>query len=259
MPTPTDGITNEWTRRKFVRTSTALTALGCVGVAGRPATAEHHHHHGSIERGDTILFQGDSITDAKRDRATADQPNRQQSMGKGYAWLAASSLLVGQPEKRLQIYNRGISGNKVPNLASRWQKDCLDIKPNVLSILIGVNDIWHKRNGKYDGTIESYAEGYHALIKRTKESLPEVKLVICEPFVLRCGAVDDSWFPAFDGYRAAAKQVSDTAGATFVPFQTIFDRALEFAPAEHWAKDGVHPSSAGASLMASAWLNAVGA
>ena len=82
--------------------------------------------------------------------------------------------------------------------------------------------------------------------------------MVCEPFVLRCGAVDYKWFPAFDGYRAAARRVAETAGAVFVPFQMMFDTAIEFAPPEHWAQDGVHPSDFGNSLLAHAWLGAVG-
>ena len=173
--------------------------------------------------------------------------------------MAASQLLVSRPADKLRCFNRGISGNKVYQLAERWQVDCLDIKPNVLSILIGVNDIWHKLNGKYDGTVQVYENDYHVLLKRTKESLPDVKLVVCEPFVLKCGAVDDKWFPEFDDYREAAKRVAASANAVFVPFQEMFDRAVEFAPPEYWAKDGVHPTNFGAALMAHAWLQVVGA
>ena len=250
---------NETNRRNFVKRSATLAALGGATMAST-AQAEHHEHASPmIQPGSTILFQGDSITDAGRDRKTAGEANQQKPMGKGYAWLASASMLVDRPQDELKIFNRGISGNKVYQLAERWQEDCLDLKPDVLSILIGVNDIWHKLNGRYDGTVEVYEQDYHALIERTKKALPSIKLVICEPFVLRCGAVDDKWFPAFDGYRAAAKRVCEAAGAVFVPFQTMFDRAIEHAPPEHWAGDGVHPSPAGAALMASAWLNAVGA
>jgi lysophospholipase L1-like esterase len=96
----------------------------------------------------------------------------------------------------LKFFNRGISGSKVYQLAERWQVDCLDLKPNVLSILIGVNDFWHKQKMQYDGTLEKYESDYRALVKRTKSALPDVKLIICEPFLLNFGAVDDSWFPS---------------------------------------------------------------
>lgn len=204
-----------------------------------------------------VLFQGDSITDAGRSRERAGLANDQAALGNGYAWLAAAALLVDRPGSGLKIYNRGISGNKVFQLAERWQADCLDLKPDVLSILIGVNDFWHTLNGSYDGTIEVYERDYTELLARTREALPGVKLVVCEPFVLRCGAVNDQWFPAFDRYREASRRVAEAAGARFVPFQSAFDEAVHYAPPEHWAKDGVHPSPAGAALMAHVWQRAV--
>ena len=210
-----------------------------------------------LEKGMTILFQGDSITDARRQNRQAPNSNEQASMGNGYASMAASALLASRPELNLSIYNRGISGNKVHQLDARWQKECIDYQPDVLSILIGVNDIWHGLNGKYDGTVETYENDYRALLQRTRKELPDVQLVICEPFVLKCGAVNEKWFPEFDHYRAAARKVADENAAVFVPFQTMFDNAINFAPPQHWAGDGVHPSPYGASLMADFWLQAV--
>ena len=154
--------------------------------------------------------------------------------------------------------NRGVSGNKVYQLAERWNKECLDLKPNLLSILIGVNDFWHTLDGKYHGTVEIYEKDYRALVERTLKALPKVKLVICEPFVLRCGHVNEKWFPEFDGYRVAARRVAENYHAAFVPFQMMFDEAIQYAPPEHWAGDGVHPTPAGAALMAHNWLKTVG-
>jgi lysophospholipase L1-like esterase len=183
--------------------------------------------------------------------------NKQPGLGTGYAWLAAAELLIDRQDDALTFYNRGVSGNKVYQLAERWKEDCLELKPNVLSILIGVNDLWHKLNGKYEGTLEIYERDYKELFERTRKALPRVKLVICEPFVLRCGAVDEKWFPEFDAYRATAKKVAKHFRATFVPFQAMFDEAVKYAPPEHWAKDGVHPTPAGAALMAHLWIEAV--
>ena len=163
---------------------------------------------------------------------------------------------MDRPKAGLKIFNRGISGNKVFQLAARWQADCLDLKPNVLSILIGVNDCWHTLRGTYQGTVEIYERDYRALLERTRQALPKTKLVICEPFVLRCGEVNEKWFPVFDGYRAAAKRVAETFRATFIPFQAMFDEAAKLAPPERWSKDGVHPSTDGASLIAQNWLRA---
>ncbi len=256
---PTRSNTN---RRMFVQATAGLSgaALGYSALVGANAeAAEQPELPPIVQPGNTILFQGDSITDSGRNRVAADKPNQQPPLGTGYAWLAAAALLVDRAEDDLQIYNRGISGNKVFQLAERWQEDCLNLQPDVLSILIGVNDIWHKLNGKYDGSVEKYERDFAALIERTKAALPEVKLVVCEPFVLRCGAVDGKWFPAFDGYLAAARRVSKASGATLVPFQRMFNLAIQHAPPEHWAADGVHPTPAGAALMAHCWLRTIGA
>jgi lysophospholipase L1-like esterase len=173
--------------------------------------------------------------------------------------MAAFELLLDRPGDQLNVFNRGISGNKVYQLAERWDADCLALKPNVLSILIGVNDFWHKHKHGYDGTLEKYETDYRALIERTKAALPEVRLVICEPFVLKVGAVEDSWFPEFDGYRAAAKRVAEAVGAAFVPFPSMVDAAVKLAVPQVWAADGVHPTAGGAALMAHEWLKRVGA
>jgi lysophospholipase L1-like esterase len=257
----TEQVGEAVSRRNFVIRGLAagVTALTISAGVTMRASAEMGSlvSRVSIKKGDTILFQGDSITDAGRSREKAGVPNEQPGLGSGYAWLAAAGLLVTHPKDAITIYNRGISGNKVFQLADRWQADCLDLKPNVLSILIGVNDLWHKLNGQYQGTVQVYEKDYSALLDRTRKVLPKVKLVICEPFVLRCGAVSDKWFPEFDAYRAAARRIADSFHASFVPFQAMFDEAVKYAPAEHWAKDGVHPSSSGAALMAHEWLMAV--
>ena len=211
----------------------------------------------SMEKNAVILFQGDSITDAGRQNRNAPKANDQISMGRGYASMAAAALLSSKPELNLSIFNRGISGNKVHQLDARWERDCLAHRPDVLSILIGVNDIWHGLQGKYDGTVQRYEDDFLALLDRTRQALPNVQLVICEPFVLKCGAVNERWFPEFDRYRASARKVADQSQATFVPYQEVFDQALNYAPPEHWAKDGVHPSQFGSALMADAWLRAV--
>jgi lysophospholipase L1-like esterase len=244
-------------RRDFIKslaTGTAIPALAftsCRTVGGGPKADS-----AKLAKGDVILFQGDSITDAGRSRERTG-PNEQSALGNGYPWFAASEMLVDRPEAGLRIYNRGISGNKVYQLAERWDQDCLQLRPNLLSILIGVNDFWHTLNGTYHGTVEIYERDYRALLERTLKAVPKVKLVICEPFVLRCGVVNEKWFPEIDDYRAAAKRVGESFHATFVPFQAMFEEAVKYAPPEHWAKDGVHPTATGAALMAHEWLRQV--
>ncbi len=235
-------------------TVSALTSSGCSDSMRRSLSGRVSR---GIQSGDTLLFQGDSITDAGRDRNRESSANDSRALGSGYALFTASQLLATRADAGLTIYNRGISGNKVFQLAERWDKDCVALKPHVVSILIGVNDIWHTLNGKYNGTVEIYERDYRALIERTQRELPGVRLVICEPFVLRCGAVNDKWFPEFDGYRAAARRVATEYHTAFVPFQATFDQAVKMAGPEYWAKDGVHPTMAGAALMAQTWLDTV--
>jgi len=240
-----------------------LAALGGAGLAGCVGAKAATDSDGAvtprslIAPGDTILFQGDSITDSGRARSENPEPNSMAQLGKGYAWLAAAGLLVGRPQDELRVYNRGVSGNKVFQLAERWDADCIDLAPDVLSILIGVNDIWHERAGNYDGDVGTYERDYDGLLGRTRAALPNTQLVICEPFVLRCGAIDDTWFPDFDRYRAAARNMADQHGATFIAFHAMFEEAVKYAPPEHWAADGVHPTAAGSALMAQAWLHVV--
>jgi lysophospholipase L1-like esterase len=171
--------------------------------------------------------------------------------------IAASALLFKEADKNLKIYNKGISGHKVYQLAERWEKDTLDLNPNVLSILIGVNDFWHTFNN-YKGTIKTYNDDFRALLDRTKQKLPNVNLIIGEPFALAgIKAVDEKWYPAFDEYRKAAREIAGTYDAVFIPYQSIFEKALKSAPGVYWTGDGVHPTLAGAHLMAHAWLEAV--
>ena len=211
----------------------------------------------TLNSGDVILFQGDSITDSGRKR---EQPevNYPYSLGSGYALLAAAEILRKNPGKNIEIHNRGISGNKVYQLAERWDADCLQIKPNILSILIGVNDFWHAVDGRYDGTLATYSKDFRALLTRTKDALPDVKLIIGEPFgVIGIKSVTEKWYPAFNEYRLASKEIAAQFNAEFIPYQTVFDKAQKEAPGVYWTKDGVHPTLAGCQLMANAWLEKI--
>jgi lysophospholipase L1-like esterase len=247
-------------RRSFFRNA----GMGTAAIAGLPllassctSDASYRKIADNFSQGDVILFQGDSITDAGRDKKK-EHPNNSRSFGGGYAFLIASWLLEELAQKELTIYNRGISGNKVYQLENRWDKDCLLLKPNVLSILIGVNDYWHMRNGKYDGTPEVYENDYRALLNRSKEQYPDLKLIICQPFILtETKAVDESWVEPFRPYQEISQKLCQEFEATWVPFQEAFTRATEIAAPSYWTFDGVHPSMAGAQLMAKTWLEAL--
>jgi len=223
-----------------------------MGLSFWPPLAHAAWHGGApVAAGSVLLFQGDSITDCHRDRGVSE-PNLASGLATGYPLLIAAELLRARPEAGLRIFNRGVSGNTVPDLDARWQTDTLDLKPDILSILIGVNDIWHTLNGTYHGTVEQYESQYNALLDRTKQTLPGVRLVVLEPFVLRTGAVTDAWFPEFDQRRAVAARVAERAGATFVPLHGLFERLSRAAPPAYWAADGVHPTVAGHGVIARA-------
>ncbi|MFH5885374.1 SGNH/GDSL hydrolase family protein [Halalkalibaculum sp. DA3122] len=252
-------MTNKYTRRSFLEniTSATVAAMGMGSLLwSSRGTPDVQASDIGLPDGATILFQGDSITDAGREREN-DAPNHPGALGHGYAFLAAAELRYAMAAKKLRCYNRGISGNKVFQLADRWQEDCLDLKPDLVSILIGVNDFWHTLND-YDGTVEIYENDLKALLERTKQDLPNVTLVIGEPFVVDEGtAVDDRWFPDFSAYQQVARQVADQFGAAFIPYQQVFDSASSQVEPVYWTADGVHPTMAGAELMAQAWLETV--
>jgi lysophospholipase L1-like esterase len=245
-------------RRSFIRKA-ALGSLMAVSIpeilsASMPSSSIKKN---TLGKDNIILFQGDSITDSGRNKEDSSF-NNARALGSGYPLLTGASLLEKHAVLNLKIYNKGISGNKVYQLAERWDKDCLEIKPDILSILIGVNDIWHKLNGQYNGTVEIYRKDYIALLERTKKALPNVKLIVCEPFAVKgVKAVDDKWYPEFFDYQKAARDIAAQFEATFIPFQKIYDEAQKQAPGVYWTGDGVHPTLAGAQLMAQAWLKAI--
>lgn len=240
-------------RRQFLKKS----ALGAGFGLSLPGMLEDVDLDVFPDDVNVILFQGDSITDAGRDKKN-QQANRPGSLGNGYVSLIASELLGRQPEKDWQCYNRGISGNKVHQLAARWKEDCLDLKPDLLSIMIGVNDFWHTLTHDYKGTVAVYEEDLRNMLDLTLSALPDLKLIIAEPFAVDGGtAIDNTkWYPAFNAYREAAKNIAMDYNAGWVPFQRLFDEALEKAPVSYWCPDGVHPAPAGNYLMAQAWLKA---
>lgn len=249
-------------RRNFFRTA----AISTAGLAAIPeilsasmtsSNKKHKNIINSLSSEDVIIFQGDSITDAGRERVK-QSINSARSFGYGYALLAASTILNEKAEKNFKIYNRGISGDKAYQLSDRWQEDCFNLHPALVSILVGVNDFWHKLDGKYEGSIEKFETDYRHLLTLTTKMIPTIKLVIGEPYAIKGGtAIDERWFPEFDLYRNVAQKLADEFDAVFVPYHAIFEAAVLRAPARYWAPDGVHPSMAGSSLMAEAWLKAV--
>jgi lysophospholipase L1-like esterase len=241
-------------RRKFLENSFLLGSIGSVA----PGLLAAECKEAVSENGEafTFLFQGDSITDGNRTRNN----DWNHVMGHGYQYIIASKLWYDFPKKGFHFFNRGISGNKVTELAARWQKDTLDLKPDLLSILIGINDTATFIDGNKDFTVEQYENGYRALLQQTKQQLPNIQFVLCEPFILPVGKVKDKW----DEYtnelkkrQEIVKRLSEEQNAIFVGFQEAFNKALSKAPAEYWIWDGIHPMPAGHELMAREWIHQV--
>jgi lysophospholipase L1-like esterase len=196
-----------------------------------------------------IVFQGDSITDMARGRGT--DPNH--ILGHSYVFLLAAKYGAAYPEYEIDFVNRGVSGNTVLDLEKRWQTDTLDLKPDILSILIGVND-------NKAIPFEQYEKIYDKLITEAKAANPKLKLILGEPFGLPVGPRKESWETWNEGLtkrREIVAKLAKSHGAALVKYQRAFDEAAKRAPAEYWIWDGVHPTYRGHQVMAGEWERTV--
>ena len=242
-------------RREFLRKALVFSAATAINPRLLSAAPQEEKHTKGGD-GFTFLFQGDSITDGNRTRNN----DWNHVMGHGYQYIIASRLWYDFPKKGFHFFNRGISGNKVTDLTARWQKDTLELNPNVLSILVGINDTAAFIDGKKDFSVEQYENGYRSLLQQTKQQLPNVEFVLCEPFILPVGKVKDKWedySKEVKKRQVVVRRLSEEHNAIFVSFQSAFDKALSAAPADYWIWDGIHPMPAGHELMAREWIRRV--
>ncbi len=201
-----------------------------------------------------ILFFGDSITDMGRSMKETE-PSSIWSYGSGYPMFVASSLYREDPLK-YEVINRGISGHRIVDLYARVKKDVWVEKPDVLSILIGINDLWHEFNNENGVEIDRFEKVYRMLIEDTKKELPEVKIILCEPFVLKGSATEehyDGFLKVYD-YARVVKKIAEEYGCRFLPLQEKFNEAAKKHGVTSYLYDGVHPMVAGATLIADTWL-----
>lgn len=204
-----------------------------------------------IEDNAVVLFQGDSITDAGRSRQDLND------LGNGYAKMAAAWFGSLYPEKNVRFLNRGISGNRIPDLAERWQTDCIDLNPTLVSIMIGINDTWHGMNGTGKGIPHAdYEAGYRTILSQVRDSL-KARMILIEPFVLPVPEDRKTWRADLDPRIHIVRALSLEFNAVLVPMDGIFAEAASRREPAFWAGDGVHPSPAGHALIARAWLRAV--
>lgn len=201
-----------------------------------------------------ILFYGDSITDAGRDRENDYTP---EAYGGGYVKYVVEKL---SKNSAYDMINRGISGNRIVDLYARIKVDCWNHTPDVLSILIGVNDVWHEIDNKNGVEIDRFEKVYRMLIEDTKAKLPNVKILLCEPFVLPGTATsytEEVWkrFKAVYEYAAVVKKLAEEYGLYFLPLQEMLTNAAKQEGDAYYLTDGVHPAEGGAKLIANAWVS----
>lgn len=194
----------------------------------------------------TFIILGDSITDCDRNR---DDIN---SMGMGYPAVTAANIGILHPQK-FRFINEGISGDRIVDVYARIKRDILNQKPDYLSILIGVNDVWHELNDENGVAAPKFEKIYSMLIEEIKEELPEIKIFLLEPFVTP-GTGTDKYIDTFRSEiklrSEAVQRIADKFDLTFIPLQKVFDEAMTKAPASYWTRDGVHPTAEGHGLIA---------
>ena len=198
-----------------------------------------------------ILFQGDSITDAFR---KPEEINPAFQLGNGYAFLVAARLGLRHPERHFEFINRGISGHTVQDVEKRWQADSLDHQPDLLSLLIGVNNIIRRQNGSKDISDAEVLASYRRMLEQMRAQNPRIRFLLMEPFLLEAGEVTAEWKAALKPIQDGIAVIASEFDAPLLPLQSLFDKALALAPAAYWAYDGIHATHAGFQLIADAWL-----
>lgn len=206
-----------------------------------------------------ILFQGDSITDMGRGSNEWDQNHL---YGHGYVYQLAAKLNFERPNGNIKIVNRGITSETSIDMYARWQKDAIDIKPDIISILIGINDI-HKLAQNGDTTVEKYGKTMCKLIEETKEKLPDVEFVILEPFSFTDVVLEkfrNTYANEISKFQKKAKEIAEKYGCIFVELQEEFENKYKAYPhlgRDYWIWDGIHPTAQGHRIIAEKWLKCV--
>ena len=202
----------------------------------------------------TILFQGDSITDTWRNVGKGSLTE----IGQGYAAMVAGELGVEFPGE-YKFENRGISGNRTCDLYGRIKEDVWNLKPDIISLLIGVNDSLHEMMRGTGVDLKRFEKIYTMIIEETMEELPDCKFILMEPFVVDGSIVQDfSEKAKIDVAQRGeiVKKIAEKYGFPFVPLQNVFDEACKICPAEYWIGDGVHPTIAGHGIIKREWMKA---
>lgn len=209
-----------------------------------------------LKKGARLLFQGDSITDMKWGR---NEKDRNHYLGHSYVYLIAARLGVDLPSQNFEFFNRGMSGHKVADLRKRWQKDALDLEPDLLSILVGVNDVGRNLSGV---DVEKWEADYRSMLKASRDANQELRLVLLDPFVLPSGRLESrgayqAWRRQVDRLLPIVKRLAAEFHAVHLQTQMMFDEAADAVAPDHWIWDGVHPLPQGHELIAREWIRTV--
>ena len=208
-----------------------------------------------IDYNKLILFQGDSITDGGRIKNNNTDLNHQ--IGHSYAYVISSKLGYKEYDKKYMFMNRGISGNRIADLYCRIQEDIINLRPDIVSILIGVNDAYFHFNNNSGSSPKKYEKIYRLIIEEIKENLPNSKLIICEPFILKGNQNKENyyeWKELISEYQRIVKKLSKEYNIPLVLLQDKFNEMCSVMEPEYWVWDGVHPTEAGHYLIAEEWL-----
>ena len=212
-----------------------------------------------MEKETLILFTGDSITDGNRYKKKEQEWDLNHQMGHSYAYIINGILGSRYPQKHFKFKNKGESGNRIIDLYARIETDLLPIKPDILSVLVGVNDGPIDKNNYIPTSKDKYEKLYRLFLDEVKENLPDTKLVLMEPFVCDSEKLHNEymvWRKCVTGYAQVVRRLAEDYNAIFVPLQEEFDKMCECYNAEYWSWDGVHPTENGHGLIADKWIKA---
>lgn len=250
-------------RRTFMTRGAAMAGAVTLGRTAQAAARKpnvrvsavrgYEYRYPRFKPGTRLVFMGDSITDMARGRNESD---RNHYLGHSYVYLLAARLNVETPESKLDFYNRGVGSQNFADFTKRWKQDVLDMKPDLLSILAGTNDV-HRLLAGTD--VKVWEDEYRAALESSRQANPDLKLVLLDPFVLASGPLrNPGEFQKrrgkIDLMLPIVEKLAKEYGAVHVKTQAVFDAAAEAVSPEHWIWDGVHPLPQGHELIARQWL-----
>lgn len=203
---------------------------------------------------DTLLFIGDSVTDAGRDKLDP------ADLGQGFPLLISAYLQTLFPEKRLAILNRGIGGDKLSDVKNRWEEDCLDLNPDIVTLLIGINDTWRSQESKHIATeaeMEGFESDYRFLLKSLLQRT-DARVILMEPFVLPYPKDRVNWRKDLDQRIQIVRKMAKEYQTELIPLDGLLNaQGIKNSFSYYTGEDGVHPTLAGHGLIAKAWINAI--